>query len=170
MGMEGPSSSGAAPGQVRGPLPAATMARSMLRLRLLLAWLLMAALPLQGFAAASMLFCGVERGAVSQAAGDGHASHQHGDAPTSAHDHAAHGHGSQDHHAKADTGSGSAPQADQDPQGHGCPVCASCCQVVGIGGFEPFPQTSAPPGVEPSSPVVRVATRTTTVPDKPPRA
>lgn len=141
----------------------------MVRIRLLLAWLLMAALPLQGFAAASMLFCGVERAAVSQAAADGHVSHEHGDVSIAVHDHAAHGHGFQDQ-AKADTGAGSATQADQDQQGHGCPVCASCCQVVAIGGFEPFPQTTLAPSIELSSPIVRVVTRTATVPDKPPRA
>ena len=37
----------------------------MLRFRLILAWLLLAALPLQGWAAATMLFCGpVQRDAV----------------------------------------------------------------------------------------------------------
>ena len=128
----------------------------------------MAALPLQGFAAASMLFCGVEP-AISQTVSDGHAGHEHRDAaPTQAHDHAAHGRGSQDH-AKADPGS-SNPAQGQDKQGHGCPVCAACCHVVAIGGFESFPQTSPLPSVEPTSLVVRVATRTATVPDKPPRA
>jgi hypothetical protein len=138
----------------------------MSRLRLLLAWLVMAALPLQGFAAASMLFCGMEQTARVSEAGDRHDSHRHSDAASSAsaHDHAAHGHAS-----KADSGSGKTAKSGQDKQGHACPVCASCCQVVAVGGFEAFPQTSAPPGAGPTAPIFRVQTRTATVPDRPPR-
>lgn len=146
-------------------------AKSMSRIRLLLAWLVMAALPLQGFAAASMLLCGVDRAVVAQAAGDGHVGHEHREvAPAAAHDHAEHGHGSHAE-AKADSGSGDrSAQANQDKQGHACPICASCCHVVAMGGFEPFRQTSAPQSAEPDAPVFRVVTRTATVPDKPPRA
>lgn len=141
----------------------------MSRIRLLLAWLIMAALPLQGFAAASMLLCGVERGAISQPAGHGGVAHEHPDAaPTPAHDHVGHGHGSQDH-ADAHPGSSKTAQG-QDKHGHGCPVCASCCQGVAIGGFEPFPLASPLPSAEPVSPVASVTTRAATVPDKPPRA
>ena len=155
---------------LRGVSPSAAMQDYMSRFRLLLAWLVMAALPLQGLAAASMLFCGVDRAVVAQASDDGYVAHEHrGSSQASSHDHGAHGHGSQDH-AKSDPGSGKPATGDQDKQGHACPICASCCQVVALGGFEPFPQTSALPSSEPSAPVVRVATRTATVPDKPPRA
>ena len=148
----------------------ATMCSPMSRIRLVLAWLLITALPLQGFAAASMLFCGAEFAVTSHTSGDGHVGHAHDEAALAgAHDHASHGHASQGH-AKAGNDSGKAAKADPDKQGHACPVCASCCQVAAVSNFEPFPQTVAPPSVEPSSAVVRVATRVATVPDKPPRA
>ena len=135
----------------------------MLRFRVLLAWLVMAVLPLQGFAAASMLFCGTAPAArVSQAHGhDGHEGHPHHApaASTAGHDHAAHG------HAAADPAS-----ADQDKQGHACAVCASCCQVVAVGGFNALARTGDAPSVQPPHPMIRVVTRTTSVPDKPPRA
>ena len=144
---------------LRVTLPMVRMPSCMSRIRLLLAWLVMAALPLQGFAAASMLFCGMEQTARVSQVGDGHADHRHSDEVNSAvaHDHAAHGHGASHKHA-------------QDKQGHGCPVCSACCHVVAVGSFEAFPETSPPPGAEPSSPIFRVQTRTATVPDKPPRA
>jgi len=131
----------------------------------------MAALPLQGLAAASMIFCGAEISVASLASGDGDASYAHGEAaPAGAHDHAAHGHGSQGHaKSDSDASAGKAAQADQDQQGHVCALCASCCQVIALGGFEPLAQTSAAPGKEPTSPLVRIATRAATVLDKPPR-
>ena len=47
-------------------------------LRLLVVWLVMAVLPLQGIAAGSMLFCGqAAHPAASQQAGHDHASHDH---------------------------------------------------------------------------------------------
>ena len=142
----------------------------MSKIRLLLAWLVMAALPLQGFAATSMLFCGLESASISQSASGGHAGHgQSAAAPDTVHVHAEHGHGAQGH-PKADPGSGKAAQADQDKQGEGCPVCASCCHVVALGAFEALPLTSALVAVESSASAVRVFTRAAAVPDKPPRA
>src|SRR5687767_9465283 len=99
----------------------------MSRIRLVLAWLLMAALPLQGLAAASMLFCGAQIVASAQTSRDGHVSHApvghaHDEAAQAASvDHAAHGHGSQDD-AKGAPGSSGASQADQDKHGHACPI------------------------------------------------
>lgn len=140
--------------RVAADLPTRYDPGPMFRFRLLLAWLVMAALPLQGFAAVSMLFCGVERAA---------AAHDH-----SSHRHATTGHSASEH-TNADSGAGA--KADQEPQGHACAACASCYPVVAVGGFEPIARsTAAPPGVAPSAPLVRVATRTTPVPDKPPRA
>ena len=133
----------------------------MARFRLLLAWLVLAALPLQGFAAASMLFCGMEQ-----------AGHAHAAGPVRgavAHDHAAHSHATANH-AVSDVHSGDAGKAGQDQQAHACATCMSCCHVVAIGVFEPLQQATAAPGAEPSSPLVRIATRATSVPDKPPRA
>jgi hypothetical protein len=132
---------------------------SMPRIRLILAWLVMAALPLQGFAAASMLWCGAAPAArVSQA--HGHASDE--------------GHGDHAHHAaSSDSRHGHAAHADAkagpDKQGHTCAVCASCCQVVAVNSFDPLPQVTAPPGAQPPHPHVRIATRIANLPDKPPR-
>jgi hypothetical protein len=144
----------------------------MSRFRLFLAWLVLAAVPLQGFAAATMLFCGMEQsGHVSKAAElDGHQGHHHGFASAkSGDDHAAHGHGASDE-LKSNFATDDGAQTGQDQQGHSCPICASCCHLVAVGGFEPLPQVSAPPGVEPVHPTFRVSTRTITLPDKPPRA
>lgn len=123
----------------------------MSRLRLFLACLVMAALPLQGFAAASMLFCGM--GQLEGAAHHNHAGHEHPipDVPQA-------GLGHSDH-----------PKADQEKQGHACPVCASCCHVVAIGAFQSLQLTAHAPAVQPPASIVRVTTRTTTPPDKPPR-
>ena len=143
----------------------------MFKLRLILAWLVMAALPLQGFAAASMLFCGLDRGAVAQPASGGRASdeHHHTAVHAAGVEHSAHEHESHSH-AKAYSGSGTTEPADQDAKGHACPICASCCHVVAVGGVDPLRQTDIPPSVEPVAPVFRVATRVATIPDKPPRA
>lgn len=146
----------------------------MSRIRLLLAWLLLAALPIQGFAAASMLFCGMERAAVSQAAVDGQRGHDSGSAApaAAARDMAASmADGMRpDDQATASPDAGKVARGDQGMQGHGCSVCALSCQVVAIVGLDPGSQTSPSQSAKPTSPVARVATRATTVPDKPPRA
>lgn len=154
----------------------------MPRFRLFLAWLLMASLPLQGMAAASMLFCGSATAArVAQASG-GQPSHHSPAAGATApdhasgapHDHSTHGHAAADTaeptHAGADAGSPGVQKAPKTQNGHSCPICASCCQVVAVGGFVAFPQDSAAPSVLPSHPLVRVVSRATPLPDKPPRA
>lgn len=132
----------------------------MSSIRLVFAWLLMAALPLQGLAAASMLFCGSQAAApVAQAA-----SHQghHASMDMPAHDHAVHGH--EGAHAAQ-------PEADHDAaQSHSCPVCAACSQAQAVGGFDSLPLASPAPSAEPSQPPVRVSSRALTLPDKPPRA
>lgn len=144
----------------------------MFRIRLLLAWLLLAALPIQGFAAASMLYCAMEKmekTAVSQTAVHGKMGQERRDAaPAAAHGMAV-SMGSPDQ-SMAGPDSGSRTHGDQGMQGHGCSVCAFSCQAVAIVGLDLVPQTSSPPSVEPTSLVSRVVTRATTVPDKPPRA
>lgn len=129
-------------------------------LRLFVAWIVMAALPLQGLAAASMLFCGAAP-AASSAQADHHGADagHHGHAAVPAHDHAA-----GDHHGT------SGGDQDAAEAGHSCPICASCCQLVVLGSFGALPQLSSAPAVEPSAPPARVSTRAASVPDKPPRA
>lgn len=143
----------------------------MPRLRLLLAWLLMAALPLQGMAAASMLFCG------SKAAGQMAQSESHHGHHAVAGEHGSHAHGGQSSHSQsdatghADAGMDHVPAGDEGAaQGHSCPICASCSQAQAVGGFDPLPLASPAPATGPVQAAVRVASRALTLPDKPPRA
>ena len=134
----------------------------MFRIRLLLAWLLLAALPIQGFAAASMLYCSIERTAISQTAGDGQMGHDSRDAaPGAAHDMAA-SMGASDQ-SMAGSDSGAMEQGAQGMQGHGCSVCAFSCHAVVIVGLDLVLRTSPPPSVEPTSFVALVATRVSSV-------
>ena len=139
--------------------------------RIFVAWLIVAALPLQGFAAASMLLCSQPAAVVHEDASEhghhaGHA-HDHGadmtavgdagpDASLAAQPHEA--------HAAASTA------ATADDPGHSCSICASCCHVMG------FAETVGPllPAAAPSAalghPGAPVTTRASPLPDKPPRA
>ena len=129
----------------------------MLRLRILFAWILMAALPMQGFAAASMLFCGMG------------AQHQHTAEASAPHDHAAmHGHTTsveQGHAQAADL----TPGASTDT-GHKCSICAACCNGVAIVGVNYVVAMAPAPQVELAEPFVLIHALPSPVPDKPPRA
>ena len=85
----------------------------MRRFRLFLAWLLLAAIPLQGMAAASMLFCGSQAHEAAAAAHGHDSAHDHGDV-------ASHVHG--DAHDGATVGHTDVT----------CSVCASCCSGAAI--------------------------------------
>lgn len=136
----------------------------MKRLRLLLAWFLLAAVPLQGFAAASMLFCGngsahaaVE--ALAQQAeivgldgADGHDHGVHRHAPDSSVDPALDG------AAPAEAGA------------HSCSVCAACCQGVALLNLPVVLPVLAAPRIDSAEPFVLIAALPSSVPDKPPRA
>ena len=133
----------------------------MLRIRLILAWLLLAALPLQGWAAATMLFCGpAPRAAVvakahsPEAAANHHQMHGPHDVP------AAHA----QHHDAAD---GAQPVADGS---HTCGVCAACCHGVALAQTQPWPSVSPAPEAGHGEPLLAVLARPSPVPDKPPRA
>jgi hypothetical protein len=122
----------------------------MIRLRILFAWLLMAAVPMQGFAAASMLFCG-------QDAQQAHAA---------AHDHATHAHAGEAHSrtktpTKAHGALGTA---------HTCSICAACCNSLAIMGLEQVIAIAHSPQSELAEPLVFIQARAAPVPDKPPRA
>ena len=91
-------------------------------LRTVIACLLLVALPLQGYAAGTMLFCG------GAAAGTTVLDHHHDDATAHAHDHhVAPGH---------DADSAAADDADRSnlhDLTHGtCSVCASCCSAAAL--------------------------------------
>lgn len=91
--------------------------------RIALAWLLAVALPIQGYAAQTMMLCGP---ASHQSLIEDHASYDH--------DHA--GMGGHEAHAMADVGV-TASDADNAPSPHAqhagkCSVCSSCCNVVAL--------------------------------------
>jgi hypothetical protein len=126
------------------------------RWRLFLTWMLMAALPLQGFAAGTMLLCGPATHEVAVVA-----AHQ-----DAGHDHATHGHPSAD---GAKQGSASNQDAADDAQ-HQCNLCASCCHSVGITELSSVSRTAAPPAADLLDPIVPVASHLSRLPERPPRA
>ncbi len=131
----------------------------MSRIRLLLAWLVLAAIPLQGFAAASMLFCGM---------GSGHQPAPQVQAQAGEHhDHASHGHG----HVVAEKAAQPADgQAQLPDASHKCGVCAACSHSVAITQTPRVLALAPPPQAQASEPFVLIHPRPSTVPDKPPRA
>ena len=127
--------------------------------RLVIAWLVMAALPLQGMAAASMLFCGQAAHTTMAAQGpDEHASHTLGGS-----DHAHNG------HVDAQASPAGAGEATAD-DGHACPICASCSNLVALSETPSLGLPAEIPASRPSHGASRVLTREASTPDKPPRA
>jgi hypothetical protein len=127
-------------------------------LRMFLLWLVMVAVPLQGYAAASMAFCADATPAPAAA----------GALPM--HDHGAQTHASAaPAHTLGDVPGSAAAKADVF---HKCASCSSCaaCHAVALTGaallapFDPLPHADVP---EASGPM---ATRVPRVPDRPPRA
>ena len=137
----------------------------MHRVRLLLAWIMMVAVPLQGFAAATMMLCGQASGHVAAASVQ---AHEHGPSHGNAHGLAqghAHGNEASAHH-------GDGPH-DGDSHGgvlHKCGVCASCSHAVAITESIHTPGVAIPPQQRIAEPLVVVVFRPVPLPDKPPRA
>lgn len=143
----------------------------MSRIRSFLLCLMMLALPLQGFAAAAMLYCGT--GPAHQAMQTQAATQD----SQQSHDHAA-GAMQHDHHAQPiDTAAQT--QADQPTDqaqaqlpdaAHKCGVCAACCSVLAL---TDVAHAIAVPSLPPSDlaePFVLIDTVPSRQPDKPPRA
>ena len=132
----------------------------MSALRLLLAWLIIAAVPLQGFAAASMAFCKGDHHtvAISQA-------EEPGTSGISAHGHASHMHGAQTQIDETQSASAELPDA-----AHKCGVCASCCYSFGIAQRVHWPSLSPAPQAALAEPFLVILTTPSSVLDKPPRA
>ena len=156
-----------------GPCPASIPAArnapriaAMVRLRLLLAWLLLAALPLQGFAAATMLFCGQAPRVLTAVAPANHGGHD--DQASHADHRRAAGHDDATAHATDDGPPGHAPHVAD--AGHGCNLCAAACHAVGIASEPAALAFSPAPQVPQAEPFQRFASRPAPVPDKPPRA
>ncbi len=126
---------------------------------------MLAAVPLQGFAAASMLFCSaaIREAGTSQAqpmaAGyhgqADHASHRHAD------DTAANAHETA---ANASQASGTLPDV-----AHACSICASCCYNVAITEFPSVVALASLPRADVAQPLLLPYSRPAPIPYKPPR-
>ena len=146
------------------------MTRSMRRF---IMWFLILALPVQGFAASTMLLCGAGHHGATRAVvgGHGHASHAHRvahDISNLSQSHA------DDHAAQAGSaydGAASNPQAAKDVKAveGKCTACAACCTVaflpVSVIAFKAPAPSRVYPVVELTAHVVHVGSRL----DRPPR-
>ena len=149
----------------------------MSRLRLLLAWLIMAAIPLQGLAAASMLFCGTgahHAPAQQAVAVKQMKAMQATDEATGAHDHSKHSHAAAEQPEKSVDTSSITSNTSTSPQlpdaSHKCGVCASCCHSLAIAEFPQLVAFAPAPQADLAEPLVLIQAHATPVPDKPPRA
>lgn len=144
----------------------------MRRIRLFFVWVFMAAIPFQGFAAASMLFC---HGAAAAHAESSASTHPH---TVQAQGGGHHGHGAQGRHAVADDTRGLAPTEPaktlslgerQPDAGHKCSVCASCSHAAAVGATATPMLCAMAPAAGGFEPAVQMHSRVSPVPDKPPR-
>ena len=141
----------------------------MVSLRAILLWLMMLAVPFQGYAAAAMAFCAPEPAQMSAGAAHDHSQHDHGQ-----HDHAS-PKGAGPHHANVSGDDGEDHHVAQNAQDdasdtfHKCGNCAACHSV----GMMPTLVTSLLHGLQQADlaePFLAMATVSPRVPHKPPRA
>ena len=130
---------------------------TMLMLRILFAWLLIVAVPMQGFAAASMLMC--DMGEQHQHTAQAGEPHDH----TAMHDHMGGADPSRIHAAEP------APDASPDAD-HTCSICAACCNGMALVGLNHLVAMAPAPQAKLAEPFLLVHTLPAPVPDKPPRA
>ncbi|HCF7139909.1 TPA: hypothetical protein ACR6K7_003599 [Pseudomonas aeruginosa] len=141
----------------------------MHRVRLFVLWIMMFAVPLQGYAAAAMVFCGLgHAGAMTEmstdlSGGGAHAQHPHAD-------------GSGDHHRVASQATkppakdSIAKTASAEPDAmHKCGTCGAChaaalTSMLEVAVFHDLPRADL------AEPAITVATLTPRVLDKPPRS
>jgi hypothetical protein len=124
------------------------------RLRLFLMWLLMAAIPLQGLAAASMLFC-------AAATHDAKVQASHVSASVW-HDHSSHVHAGPV--AKQTAGLDKAPDAT-----HECGLCAACCHSIAVTEPPAIAARVLELRIDLLDPFLLIASQPSSIPDKPPR-
>lgn len=137
----------------------------MSRLRLFLVWLIVAAIPLQGLAASSMLFCGPNH-EPAQVLSAHQERHVDNGGASMQRDHSKHVDVAEVQTGKSGDGAGKKlPDA-----AHKCGVCASCCHIVAIAEFPEPVAFAATPQAELAEPFVLIHARPSQVPDKPPRA
>lgn len=143
-------------------MPALTISL-MLRFRAILLWLVMLAVPFQGYAAAVMMFCVSE--APSQASSVG-----------ATHDHAMHDHAAGDHATVADVEKANAhdhaARGDSSDASHACSACGNCGPCHAIAMISTLPALEIPglPQAGLNAPSDAMRTVSPGVLDKPPRA
>jgi hypothetical protein len=125
------------------------------RWQLWLVCVMLAAIPLQGLAAASMLFC---RAATH------HAAQPMQSTATVHHDHAGHS------HAQGPAGTPAQGSETLPDVAHQCGLCASCCHSVAITELPVIAALTAAPRTELADLFAPLPNRASPVPDKPPRA
>jgi hypothetical protein len=138
----------------------------MSRFRHLLLCLMMLALPLQGFAAVSMLYCGMGAGHDVKAAQMEMRSshHQKADAVGMQHDH-------EKQETTAQVAKQSPDSQKQLPDSsHKCGVCAACCSVIAIADFPQSVEVQSSPKADLADPFVLINAAPPSLPEKPPRA
>ncbi|MGJ7507203.1 hypothetical protein [Variovorax sp. GT1P44] len=135
----------------------------MSRVRMFLMWLMMLAVPFQGYAAASMALCGAQQPGAAVAMADHPGAHS---AHAGMSDHTAHHHDAAPQ-AEPDTGTNTAH-----PHGDGVAKCSTCvaCHAVALTDSIQVALLHALPQADLAEPASAMAKRATGVPDKPPRA
>jgi hypothetical protein len=136
----------------------------MFRLRVFLMWLMMLAVPLQGYAAASMALCGAQQTGARATMADSHAGQP---AHAAVADHASHHH----HEAAAEAGPDDGPNASH-THGDGVAKCSTCvaCHAVALTVGVQLALLHALPQADLAEPASAMAKFASDVPDKPPRA
>lgn len=152
-----------------------SMSFFLLRIRLLLAWLVIAALPIQGIAATSMLSC--EKSAhstVSMRASElARAAHRHGadgDHALSPSDGDVSTQAEPSAKLIGDKLDGAKDRAGLVKVGHECPIFTLCCNLVALSEMPIVSLAGDSSEAPPFQGPVRVSTRHAPIPDKPPRA
>lgn len=140
--------------------------------RLLLACIVMLAVPLQGFAATTMLLCGGGTGHHGLARTVTEGTLGYLAAASGGHDHSKHDHSAHERASlNATAGDAGEPEARAHVDvAHKCGACASCCHLVAISVSTQPVSPSQLPQSDLTEPTVLLSSLPANVPDKPPRA
>jgi hypothetical protein len=136
----------------------------MLRFRHLLLYLMMLAVPLQGFAAVSMLYCSLNTSHETAQSQMIAVAPHHADGIVLQHEH------SQPALLVPQVDETSDVQSPLPDATHKCGVCASCCSVVAIADLPRTVAISPSPHADLAEPFVLIDTVPSRQPEKPPRA
>jgi cytochrome c553 len=136
---------------------------AMVSLRAILLWLMMLAVPFQGYAAAAMAFCAPASAHSSLAVVHDHHGHDHG-TPDAEHHHSHVSSGDNaDHHDASNA------HDDSSDASHQCGNCATC-HAVGMMPTLDTPILHGLPQADLAEPLRAMATVSPRIPHKPPRA